>query len=110
MSSVSILKGADRPDLVRDETLAQLFAESAQKHPDKTALIFNNESLTYAQLDSWSDTIAAYIGKKGIQRGAKIGVWWKRGLELHALILGIVKAGAAYVPIDREMPAERVET
>ena len=39
-----------------------------------------------------------------------MGVWWPRGLELHALLLGIMKSGAAYVPLDREMPAERVAT
>ncbi|WP_448700090.1 Pls/PosA family non-ribosomal peptide synthetase [Mucilaginibacter sp. AW1-3] len=110
ITSVSIIKGADRPDLLLDETLADLFTGSALKYPDKTALIFNNETLTYAQLNDWSDAVAVYLAKQGIKRGAKIGVWWRRGLELHVAILGIIKAGAAYVPVDREMPAERVET
>jgi len=110
ISSVSILKGADRPDLLRDETLADLFAGSAQSHADNIALIFGDQTLTYAQLDQWSDAVAVYLAEQGIKRGAKVGMWWKRGLELHVAILGIVKAGAAYVPVDREMPAERLET
>ena len=109
MNQLSIIIGADRPDLIRDETLADLFAASAQKYANKTALIFHNKQLTYAELDIWSDAIADYLRKNGIGRGCSVGVWWPRGLELHAAILGIIKAGAAYVPVDREIPAERVE-
>jgi len=110
MSLISIVNGAERPDFLLNETLADIFTASAQTFPDKTALIFESESITYAELDTWTNAIAAFLSKKGIKRGSKVGVWWQRGLELHAAILGIVKAGAAYVPVDREMPAERVET
>jgi len=109
MNNLSIVLGANRPDLIRDETLADIFSKSAHEFADKTALIFHDQSLTYAQLDRWSDAIAAYLHKKGIGRNDKVGVWWARGLELHATILGIIKVGAAYVPVDREIPAERVE-
>ncbi|MDF2431607.1 MAG: hypothetical protein JWP44_1238, partial [Mucilaginibacter sp.] len=109
MNELSIVLGADRPDLIREETLPALFSKSAGEFADKTALIFHDESLTYAELDHWSDIVAIYLAKKGIGRGAAVGVWWQRGLELHVIILGIVKAGAAYVPVDREIPAERVE-
>jgi len=109
MSELSIVIGADRPDLIREETLVDLFSESVRKYGDKTALIFHNEHLTYTELDHWSDAIAAFLIKNGIGRNDYVGVWWQRGLELHAAILGIIKAGAAYVPVDREIPAERVE-
>jgi non-ribosomal peptide synthetase-like protein len=109
MNELSIVLGADRPDLIREETLPALFGRPAQEFADKTALIFHDETLTYAELDRWSDEVAGYLAKKGIGRGASVGVWWQRGLELHVIILGIVKAGAAYVPVDREIPAERVE-
>ena len=109
MNSISIAIGDERPDLIREETLAALFAATAKQYPDKTALIFHDEELSYSTLDAWSDRIALYLSKKGIGRKQTVGIWWKRGLELHAAILGIIKAGAAYVPIDREMPAERVE-
>jgi len=110
LNQISILKGTDRPDFIRDETLADIFRQTAKKYSVKTALIFGDQSLTYQELDRWSDAIAANLAKKGIKRGDKVGVWHKRGLELHAAIIGIVKAGAAYIPVDREIPAERVET
>src|SRR6185295_11072932 len=106
----SIIKGADRPDLLREETLADIFRETANRVPDKAALIFHGEVLTYAQLDAWSDAIALFLQEKGIKAGSHVGIWWPRGLALHAAILGIVKSGAAYVPLDREMPADRVIT
>jgi non-ribosomal peptide synthetase-like protein len=109
MTELSIVLGAIRPDLVRNETLADLFRESAREFAQHTALIFHDDSLTYAELDRWSDAVATYLHKKGIGRNAYVGVWWQRGLELHAIILGIVKSGATYVPVDREIPAERVE-
>src|SRR5690242_18098467 len=101
MSAISIVKGAVRLDLLREETLACLFKESAYKFANKTALIFENQLLTYAELDSWSDAVAMQLAEQGIKRGDKIGIWWRRGIELHVAILGIIKAGAAYVPIDR---------
>lgn len=109
LKAASIIKGADRPDLIRNETLADIFTQSAADYAAKVALIFENRQLTYAELDRWSDAVAADLAANGISPGAKIGIWYKRGLELHVAILGIIKAGAAYVPIDREMPAERVE-
>ncbi len=110
INQVSILKGPDRPDFIREETLADLFRQTVKKHPVKTVLIFGDATLSYQQLDRWSDAIAADLAANGIKRGDKVGIWHKRGLELHAAILGIVKVGAAYIPVDREIPAERVET
>ncbi|MDB5137738.1 MAG: peptide synthetase, partial [Mucilaginibacter sp.] len=109
MNELSIVIGADRPDLIREETLVDLFSESARKYENKTALIFHDRQLTYGELDRWSDAVAAYLIKNGIGRKSNVGVWWQRGFELHVAILGIIKAGAAYVPVDREIPAERVE-
>jgi non-ribosomal peptide synthetase-like protein len=107
---MSIILGPIRPDLLREETLASLFRESASVRPDKVALIFDDRSLTYAQLDRWTDAVAAYLSDQGIGRGSSVGLWWPRSLELHVAILGIVKSGAAYVPLDREMPLDRVHT
>ena len=110
MKLLSIVPGSPRPDLIRDETLAELFRTSARQHSTKTALVFGERRLTYAQLDSWSDAVAVFLASRGIGPGQAVGIWWPRSLELHVAILGIVKSGAAYVPLDREMPAERVET
>ena len=104
----AVLLGPDRPELVRDETLGDLFRTSATRFADKPALVFRGAQLTYGELDVWSDAIAHQLHAAGVQSGDFVGVWWPRGLELHALLLGIMKSGAAYVPLDREMPAERV--
>lgn len=108
--SMSIITGPVRPDLIRRETLADMYRASASLRPDKTALIFGSDALSYAALDRWTDAIASFLSDQGIGRGASVGLWWPRSLELHAAILGIVKSGAAYVPLDREMPLERVHT
>lgn len=106
----SILLGDVREDLKREETLADLFQQTVNEYPDKVALIFHQQQITYAQLNNWANAIAADLIQKGVGPGKYVGVWIPRGLALHAAILGIIKSGAAYVPIDREMPAERAET
>jgi non-ribosomal peptide synthetase-like protein len=109
INPAGIIAGAYRPDLLRDETLASLFRQSVIAHANRPALIFGYQSITYAQLDSWSDALALHLIQNGIVPGNKVGVWHKRGIELHVAILGIIKAGAAYVPVDHEQPAQRVE-
>jgi len=106
----SIVLGAVRPEFLQDETLADIFRASAQKYASKTAVVFGDLSVTYAELDRWSDAMADYLYQNGIRPGDPVGLWWPRGMELHIAVLGIIKAGASYVPLDHEMPAERVET
>lgn len=105
-----IVLGDNRPDLLHDETLADLFRQTAKAYPSKTALIFGEQSITYGELDRWSDAMADRLFQNGIRPGDPIGLWWPRGIELHVAVLGIVKAGASYVPLDYEMPEERVVT
>ncbi len=100
--------GEKREDLLREETLADIFQETAIKFPNKIALIFDEEEITYHQLDIWSSEVAEFLINKGIKKGDFIGVWHPRSLQLHVAVLAIIKAGAAYVPVDIEMPVERV--
>jgi non-ribosomal peptide synthetase-like protein len=109
MNVYSIVKGPQQPELLHHETLADIFSQAVKEHAHRTALVFQQQTLTYKQLDHWSDAVAASLQSRGIGPGSMVGIWWPRGLELHVAILGIIKAGAAYVPLDREMPAERVE-
>lgn len=106
----SILCGFAMPQLIKEETLVNIFSDSVVQHGNKTALIFNDVSLSYAQLDHWSNLIANLLIKQGLTDGKVIGVWHKRSLELHVAILAIVKAGCTYVPVDYDMPLERVQT
>lgn len=106
--STSIVLGQLTPDLLQEETLADIFHSVAETYPDHVALYFKGRQLTYRELDQWSDAVAGFLLDKGIGRGQFVGVWWPRGIELHVVILGIVKSGAAYVPVDRDMPEDRV--
>lgn len=106
----AILLGASRPDLMLEESLGDLFFHATEKWSNKIACCFEQDKFTYQHLNDWSNQIAAFLQSKGIGRGDFVGVWWPRGAALHAIIIGIVKSGAAYVPLDREMPAERVTT
>lgn len=108
MDSKSIVIGKQHPEFIREETIGDIFRSAATSYPQKTAFIFNEQSLTYQQLDQWSDAVAAFLQSKGIGRGQSVGLWWPRSMELQVAILGIAKSGAAYVPLDREMPEERV--
>ena len=98
------------PELLQEETLAMQFRHTAARIPSKVALEFGDRAVTYHQLDVWSDAMAIVLSQKGIGPGDFVGVWYPRGLELHIAVLGIVKSGATYVPLDRDMPMERVET
>ncbi|MBL8994288.1 MAG: amino acid adenylation domain-containing protein, partial [Spirochaetia bacterium] len=104
-----VVHGPVREDLLREETLADLFRKSSKTFSKKTALRFQEKECTYEELDRWSDLIAAELTRVGVKRGQAVGLWWPRSLELHAAVLGIAKSGAAYVPMDTEMPLERVK-
>jgi non-ribosomal peptide synthetase-like protein len=110
MHTDSIVLGPHCPELLRDETLVDIFRNSAQNFASSIAIYFNGITVTYAQLDKWSDAVAQQLVSAGINRGDAVGLWWPRGVSLHIAVIGIIKAGAAYVPLDREMPVERVHT
>lgn len=108
MTDNSVILGNDNPELIRDTTLPQVFSAACALHGKKAALIYNDVRLTYNELDQKSNAVAAWLYSKGIGPGAVVGVWLNRGLDLHICILGILKSGAAYIPFDKEMPAERL--
>ncbi len=105
----SILLGKSLPEIIRNETLLQLLRPSFEAFGGKTAFVFGDRTLSYAELDNWSNAIAQDLQDQGVNPGDTVGVWYPRSLELPVAILGILKAGAAYVPLDREMPQERVQ-
>ena len=109
MNELSILKGAFRPEFLKEETLVDLFQASVQNHPQKTALVFANKQLTYFELDQWSNKIAQQLIAAGVFNGQCVGVWLPRGVEITVAILGILKAGGTYVPFDKELPLDRVQ-
>jgi amino acid adenylation domain-containing protein len=89
-------------------TIAHLFSIQAAKVPEKIALELNDDQLSYRQLDERSDQLAQYLSDKGAKKGACIPICLNRSFEMIIAILGVIKTGAAYVPIDPLYPAERI--
>lgn len=85
-----------------------LFAETASKFSLSNAVISRNRSYTYKELNDASDRIAMYLSAKGISSGDLVGISLERHFEMTAALLAILKAGAAYVPLDPNYPKERL--
>jgi len=77
-------------------------------HETGTALVFRDASLSCSELDVFSNRIAHYLAKAGVRHGDNVGLCLDRSIEMVAVLLGILKAGAAYVPLDPAYPAERL--
>ena len=89
-------------------TLVDVFAESVAAFPDATALDSGQERLTYAELAEAADELADELAARGVGRGDRVGVRLPSGTtDLYVAILGILHAGAAYVPVDADDPDER---
>lgn len=90
-------------------TILTFFKEQAEKAPDEIAVIFEGQRLTYRQIDEQSDQLAGYLIRQGVRTGELILLCLEATLELTITgILGIIKAGAAYVPLDPDYPIERI--
>ena len=85
------------------------FEKQALFNPSRTAVISGAGSMTYGELRSRSNQIANHLNSRGIGRGDFIGLGLHRSLELPAALLGIMKSGAAYVPLDPGYPESRIE-
>ncbi|HVI47173.1 MAG TPA: amino acid adenylation domain-containing protein [Chitinophaga sp.] len=90
------------------QTLPELFSLQAARTPDATALVFEKDSLTYRELDERSNRLAHYLQRQGVANGALVPLCLERSLEMIICILGVLKAGAAYVPIHPDEPADRI--
>lgn len=98
-----------RIDYQGDKTIHELFEYEARKAPGNIAATFKADRLTYGELDKKSDYIAVMLREKGIVPDELVGIMVTRSLEMIIALLGVLKAGASYVPIDPEYPADRVE-
>ncbi|PWU13141.1 MAG: hypothetical protein C5B50_19895 [Verrucomicrobia bacterium] len=87
----------------------ELFEARARETPDAIAAVFKDESLTYAELDARANRIADGLSEAGVKPGALVGICLDRSLGMIAGLLGILKAGATYVPLDPAYPEARLE-
>lgn len=89
-------------------TLLDLFDSAVALSPDKTAVRFGNETTCYAELDRRTADLAARLRRRGVERGHLVGVHVARGIEMIVALIGVMKAGAAFVPLVPGHPAERL--
>jgi amino acid adenylation domain-containing protein len=86
----------------------QLFEQQVQRTPDATALVFENESLSYAQLNARANRLAHHLIAQGVRPEDRVALCMARRAELIVALLAILKAGGAYVPLDPAYPGERL--
>lgn len=98
-----------RADFPTDKCIHELFQEQVKKSPDATAISFEGDSLSYAQLDKAANCVAHQLRSLGVGPDRLVAICTPRSLEMMIGLLGILKAGGAYVPLDPGYPAERLE-
>ncbi len=94
---------------LRNETLIDLFKDSVKKYGTKVAIRFKDKSFSYKELDEYSDAIAENLLERGVKPGQIVGIYLPRGYNILLASLGALKAGAGYIPFDRETPVDRVK-
>ncbi|WP_316740838.1 non-ribosomal peptide synthetase [Pedobacter antarcticus] len=91
-----------------EKTLVGLFEDQVSSNPSRIALTFKGESLSYLQLHKQSAIVANYLIRSGVKRGQFVACLMEQSLELVSGLLGVVKSGAAYIPMDINNPIERM--
>ncbi|BAZ54103.1 amino acid adenylation domain-containing protein [Nostoc sp. NIES-4103] len=95
-------------DYPQDKCIHQLFEAQVEKTPDAVAVVFENQQLTYRELNAKANQLAHYLQKLGVKPEVLVGICVERSLEMVVGLLGILKAGGAYVPLDPTYPQERL--
>jgi amino acid adenylation domain-containing protein len=118
ISEIDILSAEERQALLEQPytlqenivsvTLTEWFEAQAQRTPDATALVFGQQSLTYAALNERANRLAHFLIECGAKAGAMVGIALERSLEMVVAIVAALKAGAGYLPLDPEYPQARL--
>ncbi|HEY9416376.1 MAG TPA: amino acid adenylation domain-containing protein, partial [Pseudonocardia sp.] len=118
LAEIPLLSESERHRIVRQwndtgravepGTVTQLFAEQVDRHPAAPALYFEDAVLTYTELDARANRLAHYLIEQGIGPEQFVAVALPRSAEAVVALLAVLKAGAAYLPVDPEYPAERI--
>lgn len=95
-------------DYTQEQSIQQLFEAQVERNPEAVAAIFENQQLTYRELNCRANQLAHYLQKQGVGPEVLVGIYLERSLEMVEALLGILKAGGAYVPLDASYPAERL--
>jgi len=95
-------------DYPRNKTIHEIFEEQVYKYPDSIALVFEDHYITYETLNRRANRLASFLKTKGVMTESIIGLMVNRSIEMILGILGVLKAGAAYLPIDPFYPEQRI--
>ncbi|MDP2097884.1 MAG: amino acid adenylation domain-containing protein [Methylobacter sp.] len=120
LSELSLLSVAERQQILLDwnatavdypqgRFIHQLFEAQAEKTPDALAIVFEGQTLSYAELNVRANRLAHYLRGKGVGPDVLVGICVERSLEMVIGLLGILKAGGAYVPLDPDYPQDRLD-
>lgn len=96
-------------DYPRHSTVHALFEEQVRLRPEAIALVFGDQTATYAELNDRANRLAAHLQRLGVGPDVLVGICLERSLDLIVGLLGILKAGGAYVPLDANYPRPRLE-
>ncbi|HYR11951.1 MAG TPA: amino acid adenylation domain-containing protein [Longimicrobium sp.] len=91
-----------------DRCIHELFQAQAERTPDAPAVVFGADTLTFRELDAAANRVASHLAALGVGPEVRVGICLERGPELIPCILGVMKAGGAWVPADPAHPAERI--
>jgi amino acid adenylation domain-containing protein len=97
-----------RTEFPGQQCIHQLFEEQVRTSPDATAVVYEEASLTYAELNRRANRLAHYLRGLGVKPDARVAICVERGLEMVVALLAVLKAGGAYVPLDPAYPGERL--
>jgi len=119
VSTYALLNEAERQQLLvdwnqtemdypRELCIHQLIQEQVKRSPDAVAVQFGDESLTYQELDQRTDKLAKILSAQGVQPGILAGIFMNRSIDMLVALLGVLKAGGAYLPLDPVFPRGRL--
>ena len=95
-------------DYPKDKSIVELFEEQVKSQPEAMAVVFEDQWLSYGELNGRSNQLARYLQQQGVKAETLVPICVERSLEMVIGILGILKAGGAYVPVDQDYPIERI--
>ena len=121
LSQIELLLPAERHQLLcewsdtaapfpENALMHQFFEAAVERAPRALAVVWEGCELTYAGLEERANQIAHLLRQRGVKRGTPVGVWMERSVDMIAGVVGVLKAGGYYVPLDPTWPADRVET
>src|SRR5215212_6462892 len=100
---------ATEAEYPRERCVHELFEEQVEKTPDAVAVVFEDTTLSYSELNRRANQLAHYLREQGVGPDQKVAICLERNVEMVVGLLGVLKAGGAYVPLDPAYPVERLQ-